>query len=52
MHFFYIDESGDTGRNLDDPHQPIIVLGGIRITGWGQVLYSYILPHCSRTIPK
>jgi hypothetical protein len=36
MHFFYIDESGDTGRNLDDPHQPIIVLGGISVRdeGW------------------
>ena len=36
MHFFYIDESGDTGANLADPHQPIIVLGGISVRdeGW------------------
>lgn len=36
MHFFYIDESGDTGANLDDLHQPIIVLGGISVRdeGW------------------
>lgn len=36
MHFFYVDESGDTGTNLDDPHQPIIVLGGISVRdeGW------------------
>jgi hypothetical protein len=31
MHFFYIDESGDTGANLLDPHQPIMVVGGISV---------------------
>jgi hypothetical protein len=36
MHFFYLDESGDTGLNLQDPDQPIMVLGGIslRDEGW------------------
>lgn len=36
MHFFYLDESGDTGANLADPHQPIFVLGGISVRdeGW------------------
>ena len=36
MHFFYVDESGDTGANLADVHQPIIVLGGISVRdeGW------------------
>jgi len=36
MHFFYMDESGDTGPNLADPHQPVIVLGGISVRdeGW------------------
>jgi hypothetical protein len=36
MHFFYVDESGDTGANLEDPDQPIIVLGGISVRdeGW------------------
>jgi hypothetical protein len=36
MHFFYVDESGDTGRNLMDAHQPIMVLGGISVRdgGW------------------
>src|SRR5438874_2210216 len=36
MHFFYLDESGDTGLNLDDANQPIMVLGGIslRDEGW------------------
>ena len=36
MHFFYLDESGDTGLNLQDANQPIMVLGGIslRDEGW------------------
>jgi hypothetical protein len=36
MHFFYVDESGDSGANLTDRHQPIIVLGGISVRdeGW------------------
>jgi hypothetical protein len=38
MHFYYIDESGDTGRNLNDPNQPVMVLGGISVRdeGWNQ----------------
>jgi len=31
MHFFYLDESGDTGENLVDKNQPIFVLGGLSI---------------------
>lgn len=31
MHFFYLDESGDTGENLNDQEQPIFVLAGISI---------------------
>ena len=36
MHFYYIDESGDTGTNLEDAHQPIFVMGGISVRdeGW------------------
>jgi hypothetical protein len=36
VHFFYLDESGDTGGNLADLHQPIFVLGGISVRdeGW------------------
>jgi Protein of unknown function (DUF3800) len=26
MHLIYIDESGNTGTNLTDPHQPIFLL--------------------------
>lgn len=38
MHFYYIDESGDTGANLADPNQPVMVLGGISVRdeGWNQ----------------
>ncbi len=31
MHFFYLDESGDTGANLQDAQQPIFVLAGLSI---------------------
>lgn len=31
MHFFYIDESGDTGANLADKDQPIFVLAGLSV---------------------
>jgi hypothetical protein len=32
MHFFYLDESGDTGRNLVDENQPIFVLAGLSVS--------------------
>ena len=32
MHFFYIDESGDTGRDLLNAEQPIMVLGGVSLS--------------------
>jgi len=31
MHFFYLDESGDSGCNLDDEQQPIFVLAGLSV---------------------
>lgn len=31
MHFFYLDESGDTGSNLQDAQQPIFVLAGLSV---------------------
>lgn len=36
MHFFYLDESGDTGANLADAQQPVFVLGGVNLRdeGW------------------
>src|SRR5690554_1712819 len=32
MHFFYLDESGDTGRHLTDRNQPIFVLAGLSVS--------------------
>lgn len=32
MHFFYLDESGDTGNNLADADQPIFVLAGLSVS--------------------
>ena len=29
MHLIYLDESGNTGQRLNDPQQPIFVLGGL-----------------------
>jgi len=31
MHFFYLDESGDSGANLNDEQQPLFVLGGLNV---------------------
>lgn len=31
VHFFYLDESGDTGDNLQDKKQPIFVLAGLSV---------------------
>lgn len=31
MHFFYLDESGDTGCNLTDQNQKIFILGGLSV---------------------
>lgn len=47
MHFFYIDESGDTGRDLLNAEQPIMVLGGLSLSDekWNntQIEFSKIL---------
>lgn len=32
MHFFYLDESGDTGANLNDADQSIFVLAGLSVS--------------------
>ena len=32
MHFFYLDETGDTGADLQNVEQPIFVLGGITVS--------------------
>jgi len=35
MHFFYLDETGCTGADLNNPEQPIFVLGGISVKAQG-----------------
>jgi Protein of unknown function (DUF3800) len=32
MHFFYLDETGDTGPDLGNAEQPIFVLGGVTVS--------------------
>jgi len=38
MHFFYLDESGDTGGDLSTLEQPIMTLGGVNLRdeGWNK----------------
>jgi len=38
VHFFYLDETGDSGANLQDANQPIFVVGGISVRdeGWNR----------------
>lgn len=50
MHLIYIDESGNTGRNLTDPAQPVFVLGALVVPecSWQAIeadLESAILAH-------
>jgi hypothetical protein len=35
MHFFYLDETGDTGPDLENTEQPIFVLGGVTVSDNG-----------------
>lgn len=44
MHLIYIDESGNTGKNLSDPHQPIFLLCALVVpeTQWLDVEKSLI----------
>lgn len=56
MHFYYVDESGDTGANLADVHQPVVVLGGVSVRdeGWNQTqqaLEAKLNTFFSNTIP-
>lgn len=57
MHFFYMDESGCTGKNLTDKDQPIFVLGGISVadqkwnntqTAFSKIINSYF----DKKVPK
>ncbi len=35
MHFYYLDEAGCTGEDLNNPEQPIFVLGGLNVRDEG-----------------
>ena len=43
MHFFYLDEAGCTGADLNNGEQPVFVLGGISVRdeGWNATQESY-----------
>jgi hypothetical protein len=43
MHFFYLDESGCTGADLESEEQPIFVLGGlsVRDEGWNKTQQDF-----------
>jgi hypothetical protein len=57
MHFFYVDESGCTGKDITCEDQPIFVLGGVGLrdegwnktqTEWNKILSNYFdgdIPH-------
>lgn len=38
MHFYYLDEAGCTGEDLNNDQQPIFVLGGVSVRdeGWNK----------------
>lgn len=42
MHFFYLDEAGCTGAQLNNPEQPIFVLGGLSVkdVGWTKTVQA------------
>ena len=57
MHFFYIDESGDTGENINDKNQPIFVLAGLSVADkkWNntkELLDSIVLKYFEGSIPE
>lgn len=56
MHFFYLDESGDSGANLNDIQQPIFVLAGLSVADkkWNNTkerLDAIISDYCGGEIP-
>lgn len=55
MHFYYLDEAGCTGDDLENQEQPVFVLGGIslRDEGWNKTQQDYfsIIERFFGTIP-
>ncbi len=57
MHFFYLDESGCTGHDLENEEQPIFILGGVSVRdkGWNatqEQLASIIYNYFEGSIPE
>ncbi|MFC1981489.1 DUF3800 domain-containing protein [Chloroflexota bacterium] len=57
MHFYYLDESGCTGQDLENKEQPIFILGGVSVRdgGWNatqEQLYSIIDNYFEGSIPE
>ena len=57
MHFCYLDESGDTGENLNDNDQPVFVLGGVSVRdeGWNKThsqLQDILLQFFNGVLPR
>lgn len=57
MHFYYLDESGCTGQDLENKEQPIFVLGGVSVRdeGWNatqEQLASIIANYFEGSIPE
>jgi len=56
MHFYYLDEAGCTGEDLNNPEQPIFVLGGlsVRDEGWNKTQEDFakiVCDYFDGTIP-
>lgn len=43
MHFFYLDEAGCTGADIENGEQPVFVLGGVSVRdeGWSQTQFEF-----------
>ena len=57
MHFFYLDETGCTGADLNNREQPIFVLGGISVrdVGWRTTtanITAILLDYFGGTLPN
>lgn len=57
MHFFYLDESGDTGANLADKGQPVFVLAGLSVADkkWNntkEALDGVLIEYFAGAIPE
>lgn len=57
MHFFYIDEAGHTGKDLQNPEQPIFVMAAIAVSDekWNRTdteVAQIILDYFNEDVPQ